>query len=297
MGGGYYFESPNNLEYQCKIEKDTQILSQEQIISYVKELYSKNTMIIKNYIDAINKNHGIKPFVFSDEIYDQLGEVGILTKEQANNFKDKSYIKKNPILLAMLDYLAKQNKKDEDYLITFDDEYFYAYLVWSLKDFLLELSYGLFQDETKLLFNPAAYMDDTKIDYKNLNEEINKPYEKILLDMGFEGENGYFNDYYDYSFSNNGIFKFNIYDYFAYDEIGVRPYVSPRSPFYSPNFVYSDGNYHGDAKLIPSALGKYYFELSYQKGVYIELLRPYYPSIKDLPEGWDNKMLEKANLK
>ncbi|MEQ4430271.1 hypothetical protein ABNO84_10745, partial [Campylobacter jejuni] len=41
MGGGYYFESPNNLEYQCKIEKDTQILSQEQIISYVKELYSK----------------------------------------------------------------------------------------------------------------------------------------------------------------------------------------------------------------------------------------------------------------
>ncbi|MCW1558000.1 hypothetical protein OLT15_01180, partial [Campylobacter jejuni] len=44
---GYYFESPNNLEYQCKIEKDTQILSQEQIISYVKELYSKNTMIIK----------------------------------------------------------------------------------------------------------------------------------------------------------------------------------------------------------------------------------------------------------
>ncbi|MBT0615030.1 hypothetical protein FR294_10775, partial [Campylobacter coli] len=161
-----------------------QILSQEQIISYVKELYSKNTMIIKNYIDTINKNHGIKPFVFSDEIYDQLGEVGILTKEQANNFKDKSYIKKNPILLAMLDYLAKQNKKDEDYLITFDDEYFYAYLVWSLKDFLLELSYGLFQDETKLLFNPAAYMDDTKIDYKNLNEEINKRYEKILLDMG-----------------------------------------------------------------------------------------------------------------
>ncbi|HEB7554786.1 TPA: hypothetical protein RZH69_001801 [Campylobacter coli] len=302
MSGGYYFESPNNLEYQCKIEKDTQVLSQEQIISYVKELYSKNTMIIKNYIDAINKDYGIKPFVFSDEIYDELGEVGILTKEQANNFKDKSYIKKNPILLAMLDYLAKQNKKDEDYLITFDDEYFYTYLVWSLKDFLLELSYGLFQDETKLLFNPTAYMEDIKIYYKNLNEEINKRYEKILLDMGFEGENGYFNDYYDYGFGNNGIFKFSIDDYFAYDEIGVQPiqqspYVPPKSPFDSPNFVYSDGDYHGDAKLVPSALGKYYFELLYQKEIYIELLRPYYPSIKDLPEGWDNKMLEKANLK
>ncbi|WP_144626758.1 hypothetical protein [Campylobacter coli] len=302
MSGGYYFESPNNLEYQCKIEKDTQVLSQEQIISYVKELYSKNTIIIKNYIDAINKDYGIKPFVFSDEIYDKLGEVGILTKEQANNFKDKSYIKKNPILLAMLDYLAKQNKKDEDYLITFNDEYFYTYLVWSLKDFLLELSYGLFQDETELLFNPAAYMDDTKIYYQNLNEEINKRYEKILLDMGFEGENGYFNDYYDYGFGNNGIFEFSIDDYFAYDEIGVQPiqqnpYVPPKSPFDSPNFVYSDGNYHGDAKLVPSALGKYYFELLYQKEIYIELLRPYYPSIKDLPEGWDNKMLEKANLK
>ncbi|OOX92038.1 hypothetical protein BOP99_08950 [Campylobacter coli] len=302
MSGGYYFESPNNLEYQCKIEKDTQVLNQEQIISYVKELYSKNTMIIKNYIDAINKDYGIKPFVFSDEIYDELGEVGILTKEQANNFKDKSYIKKDPILLAMLDYLAKQNKKDEDYLITFDDEYFYTYLVWSLKDFLLELSYGLFQDETELLFNPAAYMDDTKIYYQNLNEEINKRYEKILLNMGFEGENGYFKDYYDYGFGNNGIFEFSIYDYFAYDEIGVQPiqqspYVPPKSPFDSPNFVYSDGNYHGDAKLVPSALGKYYFELLYQKEIYIELLRPYYPSIKDLPEGWDNKMLEKANLK
>ncbi|HEB9322204.1 TPA: hypothetical protein RZK33_001522 [Campylobacter coli] len=302
MSGGYYFESPNNLEYQCKIEKDTQVLNQEQIISYVKELYSKNTIIIKNYIDAINKDYGIKPFVFSDEIYDELGEVGILTKEQANNFKDKSYIKKDPILLAMLDYLAKQNKKDEDYLITFDDEYFYTYLVWSLKDFLLELSYGLFQDETELLFNPAAYMDDTKIYYQNLNEEINKRYEKILLNMGFEGENGYFKDYYDYGFGNNGIFEFSIYDYFAYDEIGVQPiqqspYVPPKSPFDSPNFVYSDGNYHGDAKLIPSALGKYYFELLYQKEIYIELLRPYYPSIKDLPEGWDNKMLEKANLK
>ncbi len=301
MSGGYYFESPNNLEYQCKIEKDTQVLSQEQIISYVKELYSKNTIIIKNYIDAINKDYGIKPFVFSDEIYDELGEVGILTKEQANNFKDKSYIKKDPILLAMLDYLAKQNKKDEDYLITFDDEYFYTYLVWSLKDFLLELSYGLFQDETELLFNPAAYMDDTKIYYQNLNEEINKRYEKILLNMGFEGENGYFKDYYDYGFGNNGIFEFSIYDYFAYDEIGVQPiqqspYVPPKSPFDSPNFVYSDGNYHGDAKLVPSVLGKYYFELLYQKEIYIELLRPYYPSIKDLPEGWDNKMLEKANL-
>ncbi|PZT47215.1 hypothetical protein B6S12_10255 [Helicobacter valdiviensis] len=313
--GDYRITTPNNLEYQCKIEKDTTILNQEQIISYVNAIHSKNVNMIKNYIDTINKDYGIKPFVFSDEIYDELGNLGILTKEQANKFKDKSYIKQEPILLTMLDYLAKQNKKDEDYLISFNDEYFYAYLVWSLKDFLLKLSLGIFQDETKLLFNPAAYMDDTKIHYRNLDQEVNKRYEKILFDIGF-GKRGvydvYFDDYYSYSFGNNGIFKFSIDDYFAYDEIGVKAYEyeykigqppkvigfdNSKSPFDSPNFVYSDGNYHGSKKLVPSALGKYYFELSYQEEVYIELLRPYYPSIKDLPKGWDNKMLEKANLK
>ncbi|HEB9432769.1 TPA: hypothetical protein RZK50_002007, partial [Campylobacter coli] len=86
------------------------------------------------------------------------------------------------------------------------------------------LSLGIFQDETKLLFNPAAYMDDTKIHYRNLDQEVNKRYEKILLNMGFEGENGYFKDYYDYGFGNNGIFEFSIDDYFAYDEIGVKAY-------------------------------------------------------------------------
>lgn len=284
MVRGYYFESPNNLEYQCKIEKDTQVLSQKQIISYVKEIHSKNVNMIKNYIDTINKDHGIKPFVFSDEIYDELGEVGIIAKEQANNFKDKSYIKKDPILLAMLDYLAKQNKKDEDYLITFDDEYFHNYLQKSLGGFVLDLSHGLLQNEIKLLFNPAAYMDDTKIYYRDLSKELNKRYEKEILDMGFEGENGYFRDYYNYPFKYQGFFYLGKYNGLSYNELILLD---------SPNVIH----YGETLKLIPSALGKYYFELLHQKEVYIELLRPYYPSIKDLPEGWDNKMLEKANLK
>ncbi|MCR2055798.1 hypothetical protein CHLV4139_09965, partial [Campylobacter helveticus] len=94
---------------------------------YVKEIHSKNVKMIQNYMDTINKDYGIKPYVLSDEIYDELGKVGILTKEQAERFKEGGYsIKGIPsLLLTALDYLAKQNKKDEDYLITFDDEYFY----------------------------------------------------------------------------------------------------------------------------------------------------------------------------
>ena len=75
-----------------------------------------------------------------------------------------------------------------------------------------------------------------------------------------------------------------------YDYLNLASYIK------SPNVVYyEEKKWIERRKLIPSVLGKYYFEFAYQEGVYIELLRPYYPSIKDLPEGWDNKMLEKAN--
>ncbi|TNB61129.1 hypothetical protein [Campylobacter helveticus] len=321
---GDYRINQNNLEFQCKIEKNTKVLTKDQIRSYVKEIHSKNVKMIQNHIDTIHKDYGIKPYVFSDEIYDELNKVGILTKEQAERFKEGGYsIKGIPsLLLTALDYLAKQNRKDEDYLITFDDEYFYAYLVWSLHDFLLDLSCGMFQDETKLLFNPIAYMDDTKIHYKDLEQEVNKRYEKELLnvgfekevlgvELGFEKEYIYFDDYYDFNFNYTGIFEFNIKSYFAYDEIGLKAYeyefkgvkrigvigLSSDSAFNSPNFILSEQFYSNKTfKLPPSALGRYYFELEYQKEIYIELLPPYYPSLNNL-EGWDKKMLEKANLK
>lgn len=291
-GGGNYFESPNNLEYECKIQQNTQVLSQEQIISYVKELYNKNTMIIKNYIDTINKDYGIKPYVLHDELFDELAKLGILTKEQAENFKDKSYIKENPLLLTMLDFLAKHNRKDEDYLITFDDEYFYEHFVQSLEGFTLELSHGMLQNETKLLFNPAAYIDDTKVNYRNLSKEFNKRYEKEILEIGFEGGNGYFIDYYNYPFEYDGFFYIHYFDGLLYDDLNLASHLK------SPNVVhYEEEKNIEKRKLIPSALGKYYFEFYYQKGVYFELLHPYYPNIKDMPKAWDNKMLEKANLK
>lgn len=304
----YILTSPNNLKFQCKIEKNTKVLTREQIASYVKQIHSKNVKMIQNYMDTIKKNFGIKPYVFDDDFYEELGNLGIIKKEKVECFQ-KSYCSlKDSVTLNMLDYLAMQNRHNEDYLITFDDELFYAYLVWSLKDFVLELYQGMLQDEIKLLFNPAAYMDDTKINYLNLNREFIKRYEKEISDIGFEKKDSFFVDYFDYYFSYDGIFNFSIFDYFATGEIGLCDYQysekipvkivgfnCSRRSFESPNLTHSSEK--EEYKFTPSILGKYYFRLIYQEKVYIELLHPYYPSSKDLPKDWDNKMLEKANLK
>ncbi|MCV3552530.1 hypothetical protein L8X40_08470, partial [Campylobacter sp. CNRCH_2013_0855] len=199
--------SPKNLEYQCKIEKNTTILNQEQILSYVNEIHNKNVRIIQDYIEQIYKDNGIKPYAFDDEFYEELGNLGIITQRQVEGFKNDRLIKKNSLLLTMLDYLAGQDRKSKDYLITFDDEYFYDYFVFSLGGFILKLSQGMLQNEINSLFNPAAYIDDTKINYNDLNNELSKKYEKEIFDMGFEKRGSYFVDYFDYSFNYNGFFE------------------------------------------------------------------------------------------
>ncbi|EGK8089986.1 hypothetical protein IO411_001679, partial [Campylobacter lari] len=212
--GNYHITNPKNLEYQCKIEKNTTILNQEQILSYVKEIHSENVRIIQDYIDQIYKDNGIKPYAFDDEFYEELGNLGIITQRQVEGFKNNRLIKKNSLLLTMLDYLARQDRKSKDYLITFDDEYFYDYFVFSLGGFILKLSQGMLQNEINSLFNPAAYIDDTKINYNDLNNELIRKYEKEIFGMGFEKRGSYFVDYFDYSFNYNGFFEINLDDYF-----------------------------------------------------------------------------------
>lgn len=114
-------------------------------------------------------------------MYEELGKLGIISQRQVEGFKENRLIKRNELQLIMLDYLAKQNKKDEDYLITFDDEYFYAYLVWSLKDFIIKLSFGMLQNEFQLFFNPAAYIKEAN--FSDLDEVLRKKYEKQLKDI------------------------------------------------------------------------------------------------------------------
>ncbi|WP_261530553.1 hypothetical protein, partial [Campylobacter lari] len=278
-GQSYHITSPNNLEYQCKIEKNTTILNQEQILSYVNEIHNKNVRIIQDYIEQIYKDNGIKPYAFDDEFYEELGNLGIITQRQVEGFKNDRLIKKNSLLLTMLDYLAGQDRKSKDYLITFDDEYFYDYFVFSLGGFILKLSQGMLQNEINSLFNPAAYIDDTKINYNDLNNELSKKYEKEIFDMGFEKRGSYFVDYFEYSFNYNGFFEINKYNGSYNDDLNLA------SSLNSPNITYYDKSSLKKCTLNPSTLGKYYFQISrYHEEVFFELLKPYYPSIKNLPK-------------
>ncbi|STA74166.1 Uncharacterised protein [Campylobacter lari] len=287
-GQSYHLTNPKNLEYQCKIEKNTTILNQEQIVSYVKEIHSENVRIIQDYIDQIYKDNGMKPYAFDDEFYEELGNLGIITQRQVEGFKNNRLIKKNSLLLTMLDYLAGQDRKSKDYLITFDDEYFYDYFVFSLGGFILKLSQGMLQNEINSLFNPAAYIADTKINYINLNDELSKKYEKEIFNMGFEKRGSYFVDYFDYNFNYNGFFEINKYNGSYYDELNLA------SSLDSPNTICHDKNSIKKCILNPSTLGKYYFQISrYHEEVFFELLKPYYPSIKNLPKGWSKEMIEK----
>lgn len=60
----FTFSSPNNLKIKCEIEKDTLVLNKEQAFSYISELHTHNVKNIKEYIEQIHKDFGIKPYVF-----------------------------------------------------------------------------------------------------------------------------------------------------------------------------------------------------------------------------------------
>lgn len=194
--------------------------------------------------------------------------------------------------LIVLDFLAKQNRKNEDYLITFDDEYFYAYLVWSLKDFVLNLAQGMLQDNISLLFNPAAYIHSKDTDFRHLDEEIHKRYENQIKNLDLA--------YYGLYFYYEGFFEMDPFDYFSDDRKKIPNTILRLSytytPFKSPNVIpYDYLMTQFELKFKPSPLGKYYFELTYQRGNYLELIQPYYPT--NPPKAWTKQMMEKLNLK
>nr|MCR6527207.1 hypothetical protein [Campylobacter lari]MCR6539275.1 hypothetical protein [Campylobacter lari]MCR6556420.1 hypothetical protein [Campylobacter lari] len=73
-----------------------------------------------------------------------------------------------------------------------------------------------------------------------------------------------------------------------YDELNLA------SSLDSPNIICYDKNSIKKCILKPSTLGKYYFQINkYHEEVFFELLKPYYPSIKNLPKGWSKEMVEK----
>ena len=165
-------------------------------------------------------------------------------------------------------------------MILLSDKLFYDYLIWSLKDFVLELEQGMLQDNISLLFNPAAYIDDKRFDYatffkfNELDIKISELYQNQMKNLGLSccGISGFFN-------------------------------IDPSSYFsYKDNAYYDDNakedNFFQFLNKSPSALGNYYFYLvGTNKEVYAEYFQRIYPSITNPPKAWTKEMMKKLDLK
>ncbi|TQR60446.1 hypothetical protein [Campylobacter troglodytis] len=265
--------------------KDNIVLSKEQIISYFTQLHQKNTEFIQNYIASINKNLGIKAYHLNDRLFENLAQKGILPKSMIKRYTDThKLIRNNALDLTILDYLSTLKETNHKMLfkIVFYDELFYWYFALSLKNFIVNFS-ASFCDENKLLFNPGAYQQ-----YVHLATQMRQSGEidpktgdfKKEFKLRFENQMFETDEYYrELFFSNNGGLMS------VDDEYTKLQFISPNQALFERR-----------QPITPSPLGKYYFELSDNKDVYIEFFNRSYPSITNAPKGWSKEMMRKLEL-
>ena len=141
--------------------KDNIVLTKAQIISYFTELHKLNTTFIKNYIDSINKNDGIRANILHDKLYDELLDKGLLQKDMFQWYSNAPKAASPQAKLLALDYFKKTNQYN--FTIVFFDELFYAYLVWSLGEFTIPYYSGYIAEQKNMPFNLGAYIDDRKL--------------------------------------------------------------------------------------------------------------------------------------
>lgn len=242
-----YFKQNNNI-----------ILSEEQIYSYFYDLHSKNINLIENYFNKIYENNGITALIYNK-----------------NNHKTQD-------ILDQLDMLSKQ-----DYKITFNDELFYEYLVWSLKDFLIPYFSGKFQDENKLLFNAGAYIAYKDLYQKQINLIPNPYYEK--------SSNIPFIDFF---YTNIDPLKYGVgyiegylkfFKYYPNSKFLKKMPPIKGNKFYSPNI-------NQDDKILSSNKRKFYFSLAENPQIFVCFFQKYYPKIYNPPKYWDEIMFQKLKL-
>ena len=243
----YYYRNKHNIT-----------LNKEQILSYFIELHTKNTILIKDYINTINQNKGIKAYTNIESYYDKLAKEGIIPPKLLSKYNDGTYKQNKEADLIVLDYLKSNNEADS--MILLNDELFYAYLVWSLREYLISSYKGKFQDEHKLLFNKGAY----------------KSYKDEAI--------------FEKTFINATTFYSNLFD--SYKEYTYTAIPTPKYQFKTPNKPK-----FSDDEPRPSPLGNYYFELSDNPDTYIEYFQRIYPSITNPPKAWTKQMLKKLDLK
>lgn len=170
----YYYRTPKNI-----------VLSKNQIISYFTELHKLNASFIKNYIDSINKNNGIRANYLHDKIYDELLDKNLLQKDMFKWYSNAPKAASFKAKLIALDYLKKMNQYN--FNIALFNELFYAYLAWSLKEYLLD-DFIFIKD---LLFNNKAY----KKEIKSKIEQENKDAKNIKLNYKFDSPNRIYRTY------------------------------------------------------------------------------------------------------
>ncbi|MGX2973204.1 hypothetical protein [Helicobacter sp. T3_23-1059] len=313
------FADENLIPYQ-KIHyfrhKDNIVLTKEQIISYFTQLHQENTEFIANYIESINKNNGINAYHLHNSLFENLTQKGVLPESMIRRYIDtREIIRNNMLDLITLDFLARINQPNHKILLY--DELFYAYLVWSLREFLIPYFSGRFQDENHLLFNAGAYkehfdktlthnQDETDYDYLMMKN----PYTKTSPNTEFipifypnisplEFEFGYIEGFvrlnimqwsYSYEEEEKMMKKSK-----GYKQISLNQPISQIQKY--EIYDMSESQIEQASKITPSPLGKYYFELSDNKGVYIEFFPRIYPSITNPPKGWSKEMMQKLDLK
>ncbi|MGX2971419.1 hypothetical protein [Helicobacter sp. T3_23-1059] len=263
----YQDENHKYLKIHYFRHKDNIVLTKEQIISYFTQLHQENTEFIANYIESINKNNGINAYHLHNSLFENLTQKGVLPESMIKRYIDtREIIRNNMLDLITLDFLAKTNQPNHKILLY--DELFYAYLVWSLREFLIPYFSGRFQEYYYLTFNNGAYQNA-----KNKDMLFTQNFFSNLDFLVF------------YKNSHKRLYKF----------------ASPNQPISQMNeyeiYDMSESQIEQASKITPSPLGKYYFELSDNKSVYIEFFPRIYPSITNPPKGWSKEMMQKLDLK
>ena len=160
------------------------------------------------------------------------------------------------------------------------------YFVLSLKNFIVSFA-ASFCDENNLRFNAGAYKQ-----YAHLAKKYRSSTKEVEFSNTMYGFDEYKRELF---FGNNGGLM-NVYD----DYIKLQ-FLSPNQPISQMNeyeiYDMSESQIEQASKITPSPLGKYYFELSDNKGVYIEFFPRIYPSITNPPKGWSKEMMQKLDLK
>lgn len=288
-----YTPTHNLVEVLCQRSDKNIILDKNQIVSYFTELHSLNTAFIKNYIDSINKENGIKAYNLHKEIFSNLLEAGILQKDMFEWYNNGNFSPSNKATLLTLDYLKANNQAN--FKIVLFDELFYAYLVWSLKEYTILYYQGYIVEQNNLIFNPSAYVDFNAT--KGIDSTLSL-YDKLPQDL--QDEMTFCRNAY-WITPKDGFFHTESLNYIPSDEKGHYCVYNKKSgySFSSPNNTAKRQITLYDEKqepiFMPSPLGKYYFELSDSLGSFIEYFPKIYP--QKPPKYWSKEMMSKLDLR